>query len=326
MFLNSYYLIFNLLLIVLSLFTISLNSLFFTWLFIELNLILISPLLIMKNRRLKEQASLVLKYFLIQVVSSIILLIGIFLLRFDYVTISKLNLILIISLILKSGIPPFHFWFPPVVASRNPYQGFLVLCVQKIVPLFLLRILFTENLISFLIISSLVGGILGFNQNFLMKILAYSSIVHSRWLISGLLVDLLASYFYFILYCLIRGLILIIIFLNSIKTLSEILCSNRTYFFIISFLFSIFTLSGIPPFFGFFAKVYILVGLIKSNLFFISFFLIFGSILSFYYYFRLIVICITFNLQFFKPSLKNNYCFIFIFWILFLNLRFLFVL
>jgi len=142
-------------------------------------LILICPLLLIKRRFLKEQSSLILKYFLIQVVSSILLLVGIFLLRFDYITISKLNIILIISLILKSGIPPFHFWLPSVVVSRNSFQAFLILCVQKIVPLFLLSILFTERLLIFLVVSSLMGGVIGFNQNYIIKILAYSSIVHS---------------------------------------------------------------------------------------------------------------------------------------------------
>jgi formate hydrogenlyase subunit 3/multisubunit Na+/H+ antiporter MnhD subunit len=75
----------------------------------ELNLLIIAPLLLIKRNFIKEQASLVLKYFLVQVVGSIYLLIRLILLNFNYITINKLNLILIVALILKAGVPPLHF-------------------------------------------------------------------------------------------------------------------------------------------------------------------------------------------------------------------------
>jgi NADH-quinone oxidoreductase subunit N len=171
---------------------------------------------------------------------------------------------------------------------RNPFQAFLILCLQKIIPIFLLSLLMREILITFIISSALLGGILGFNQNSLIKILAYSSIVHSGWIISGLTINLTSSYFYYIIYTVTRYVFITIISSRAIKNVSEIINMNNSPLFIFSLIFTIFTLSGTPPFIGFFRKIYVLLDLISLKFYTVSLTLIVGSTLSFYFYLRLI--------------------------------------
>src|ERR1700759_5439209 len=138
-----------------------------------------SPLLLNKRVFIKEQTSLVLKYFLIQVLRSIILLIRMIFFNFYLISLRNLSLMLVIALILKAGIPPLHFWFPQLLDICNPLQAVLMLTTQKIIPLFIIRLLCRELIIMFILISVIIGRVSGFNQNSLLKLIAYSSIVHS---------------------------------------------------------------------------------------------------------------------------------------------------
>lgn len=72
---------------------------------------------------------------------------------------------------------------------------------------------------------------------------------------------------------------------------------NQPY---LSLIFSIiiFSLSGIPPFGGFFVKYEIFFSLIESSFFFFSYFLLILTVISFFYYLRLIKII------FFENSVK----------------------
>lgn len=289
MFASNYNVVFLLLLTRFSIFTINLNSLFFTWVLIELNLLIVIPLLLVKRAYRKEQTSLPLKYFLIQVIGSIFLLLSLIFTQIRFFSLRKINLFFAISLILKSGIPPLHFWFPPLMYLSNYLQSFVLLCIQKLIPLFLIGTLFTEATFIFVVLSRLVGGVIGFNQNSMIKVLAYSSIVHSSWIISGIRIRPLASCFYFIVYSFRTFVILNMLKIYSIKFISELVKFNSCLTLKILFIIRFLTLSGTPPFIGFFAKIYVLKIIVTSKIFFLRIFLIIGSSLSFFYYSRLIV-------------------------------------
>lgn len=295
MFLINYNFIFSLFLVVFSIVALNFNSLFFTWVFIELNLLIVTPLLLIKSNFIKEQASLVLKYFLIQVIGSIFILISLTILKNNYFSIGKINLIVMLTLIIKSGTPPLHFWLPQVIYLSSPFQRFLILCPQKIIPFFIMSLIISETLALFTVLAAILGRIIGFNQNSLIKIIAYSSIVHSGWIISGFLVKLSVSYFYFLIYTVIRFTIFYLINFSSIKFISEFTNFNYRLSYKVSLIFSILTLSGTPPFVGFFRKIFIIKSLIISNFYVIPLFLVIGSRLSFYFYLRLFIRTSLFN-------------------------------
>lgn len=301
MFITNYYVIFNFFLIAFSIFTLNFRSLFFTWIFIELNLLIVVPLLLMKRNFIKEQGSLILKYFLIQVIGSIFILVTISFIDFSFSSLNYFNTRLIVVLMLKSGTPPLHFWFPQIIGMTNPCQAFILLCVQKIIPLFLIGALISELILIFIIISRIIGRISGLNQNSLIKILAYSSLTHSRWMITGIFIKFLSGYFYFLVYSAITYFFTKILNNSKIKFVSEIICNNKNLISNISFILFIFTLSGTPPFVGFFRKIYILFRALERKLLLISIFLILGSTFSFFFYARLIILRSLFS----QLNIKN---------------------
>ena len=293
MFLINYQIIFIFILILSTLITITFSSLMFSWIIIELNLLIIIPLLLIKTSYRKEQPSLLVKYFIVQVLGSLIIIFS-FLLTFktSLISIESTNIIIILILIMKSGTPPLHFWFPNIIKQRNYVQAILILNIQKIIPIFLLSTLLQEKIIFLVVFSSLISRILGLNQNKLMKILAYSSIVHFSWIISGRLINLLSFLYYFIIYTLVNFIIIKFIQKNKLKFISN-LTKIKFRFDKLIFCFIILTLSGTPPFIGFFNKIFILFFFINKKLLIISLLLIFRSVISFYFYLLIISILIN---------------------------------
>jgi NADH:ubiquinone oxidoreductase subunit 2 (subunit N) len=66
--------------------------------------------------------------------------------------------------------------------------------------------------------------------------------------------------------------------------------SNPKGFLALIFSFIVFSISGIPPFAGFFIKLDILSSVIDSSHFFVTYFIFFCTVVSFFYYLRLIKI------------------------------------
>lgn len=295
MFLLNYNTLFNITLVRFSFLALRFNSLFFTWVFMELNLIIVSPLLLIKSSYIKEQPSLILKYFLIQAMGSIFILASVTLGKHSELPPMAINIVLVGAIMLKAGVPPLHFWFPPIVHMANPYQTFILICVQKIIPLFLIASLASETVLVFIAAASVLGGISGINQNSIIKILAYSSIVHSGWILSGIITNPPSGYFYFLVYSLIRWAILKFIQIFKLWFISEVARTSRSLILKLSFVLTIFTLSGTPPFIGFFRKAYIIRSLMVSKFYPVILFLVIGSTLSFFFYTRLIVSLSIFN-------------------------------
>jgi len=199
------------------------------------------------------------------------------------------NILLIIRLAIKAGVAPFHFWFPQIIAYADWSQAVVVITWQKIAPIILLS--FTLNFFTpFLIISSALVGILGgLNQTSLKKILTYSSIIHSAWIISIIYINSFLWWLYFIVYSLLTISVIIpnsILQLNDINRINSIKIQLKTKIIIFINLLS---LAGLPPFIGFSIKIISINAILYSNFrILILSILIFSSLVAFYFYSRLI--------------------------------------
>jgi NADH-quinone oxidoreductase subunit N len=105
--------------------------------------------------------------------------------------------LLVVGLLFKAGIAPFHSWTPDVYqGSPTPVTAFMASCTKIAAFGAIIRVLYVGFSISawnwrpiiwaVAIASMVVGAIVGLTQTDLKRILAYSSIAHAGFIMVGL--------------------------------------------------------------------------------------------------------------------------------------------
>nr|ALN11752.1 NADH dehydrogenase subunit 2 [Rhynchophorus ferrugineus] len=276
--------------------TISSISWYTMWLGLEINLLAVIPLLIKENNYSKEAA---MKYFLAQAFASSLIIFAVVTSdSFFELNLSSLKnqIILNSALLMKMGAAPFHFWFPEVVSGLSWPSIFLLSTWQKIAPMIMISFLTNSPiLMTFAIISSsVISGVQGLNQTSTRKIMAYSSINHTGWLIS----TFLSSLDIWIIYMLIYSFILLstVYFFNKFNIFwmqqLNFIYSDKKNTKLIIFL-NFLSLGGLPPFMGFFPKWLAIMMMLKSNFFFTCIILIISTLLTLFFYVRLTFFSMT---------------------------------
>nr|YP_010953068.1 NADH dehydrogenase subunit 2 [Trichochrysea japana]WMQ75977.1 NADH dehydrogenase subunit 2 [Trichochrysea japana] len=276
-----------------TLITISSYSWLSMWMGLEINLLSIIPLLKSPNNQFPTEASF--KYFITQSIASTAFLFSMILSFNKMEQILQLTpqivmIILYASILTKMGAAPFHAWLPEVLEGLSWKKCLLMLTWQKIAPMIILmqNIKLSLPLISITIFSSAVGSILALNQISMRKIMAYSSINHSAWMISSMISMKMIWYIYFLIYSLIS--ITIMMMLNSMKTFFihqiNIFKLNKAtnLIFTLNFL----SLGGLPPFLGFLPKWLTINFLIYENNYLLTMFLILFTLVALFVYTRII--------------------------------------
>nr|QLY89597.1 NADH dehydrogenase subunit 2 [Planorbis carinatus] len=238
-----------------------------SWLGMEVGMFGLIPLLLFKSSS-KESA---MKYFLIQSLSSALMLIsGIFLFEILF-SIEFYNLLFLLSMSIKLGFFPGHFWVISIIENLSVLSNTFVLGPLKIAPFGFLSLVISNNNNMLMILglfSVIVGAMLGFNQTNIRAMLGASSISHSGWIIMSLC-------FGFMWYYLMSYILILMITFISMK--------NFEFF---TSLICIISLSGLPPFLMFILKMKVLYFLLLSLEYLILFILIVSSVISLYYYLK----------------------------------------
>lgn len=270
---------------------------FIVWVGFEINILAIIPLLTKQhNPRSTEAAT---KYFLTQATASVLLIMAaiVNLLYTGHWSIIKItnpiaSILITISIAIKLGLTPFHFWVPEVTQGVPLSSGLILLTWQKLAPLSVLYIVTPIINLNFLIILSLlsiaVGGWGGLNQTQLRKILAYSSIAHIGWIISVLVYNpttILLNLYIYIPITITAFILLIINSTTTTTSLSHIW--NKLPIVTILILIIILSLGGLPPLTGFIPKWLIIQEIVKNKNIFISISIALMALLSLYFYVRI---------------------------------------
>nr|YP_009502930.1 NADH dehydrogenase subunit 2 [Spongiocaris panglao]AXG21507.1 NADH dehydrogenase subunit 2 [Spongiocaris panglao] len=266
---------------------ISSSSWFGAWMGLELNLMSFLALISIKNNQYSSESAL--KYFLIQTLASLVIMFSALVINtlFEWASMG-----IMISLFLKSGVAPFHFWFPIVMESLNWSHTTILLTLQKIAPLSLLSHLAKTNEFLFMIfifISASVGAIGGLNQTSLRKLLAYSSISHMAWMLTAILISEMMWMIYLFTYCLMILTITFLFFYQQSFYLSSLI-TNKTFSMtmkMVTFM-ALLSLGGLPPFTGFFIKWMMIQELVITSNFFILLILLISALLTLFFYMRII--------------------------------------
>nr|YP_010535584.1 NADH dehydrogenase subunit 2 [Alectorobius microlophi]UYB78418.1 NADH dehydrogenase subunit 2 [Alectorobius microlophi] len=261
--------------------SLSTSSLFFLWVCLEFNMMSFIPLMYSKNL---ISMNSVMMYFLIQSTASSIYIFSISIFFLNSFFINYMYMLVMISMLIKLGAAPFHYWLPQISEGLTFYILSILLTLQKMIPLYITSIFKTNFLILFILMSAIMGSIGGFNQFSTRKILAFSSISHLAWILSLQLINSNFWIIYLMIYSLIIIILIKILYTYSINFInfSKKMNPYTNFLFIIMLL----SLGGMPPTIGFIVK-WMSLKIIVNSMTIILIPLIFSSLINLFFYFRL---------------------------------------
>jgi proton-translocating NADH-quinone oxidoreductase chain N len=286
---------------------------------LSLQLINVSFYLLLGTNKTSEAAlSAAFKYLLLSAFTTTIFLAGVISLYANYGTLnydslfiaSNMNptadwvlLLLVGAVVFKLGAAPFHFWGPDVYDnSPTIYTAWLITLPKLALLSFLVAIfpLISENILAYFLgpvafLSVIIGSIGLGAQERIKRLLAFSTISHMGFLMFALVtMDLNTFSFYYAIYLLTTVSLFgcLLAFggrsVNMITQLSGMYLLNPAL--AIVFAISFFSLAGIPPLAGFFAKLWVLFSLVRFDFIFYALVLVVTSTISTAYYLRIIKI------------------------------------
>ena len=218
---------------------------------------------------------------------------------------------IIVGLAFKVSAVPFHMWTPDVYeGSPTSVTSFFAL-VPKIAALTVfIRFMYVpfinvidqwQTIVVFLSIASMIlGAIAAIGQNNIKRLMAYSSIGHMGYALAGIAAGtnsgVQSTMIYLTIYLVMNlgafGCIFMMkrenIFCENINELSGL--SKNHPALALSFLIILFSLAGIPPLAGFFAKFYVFMAVIESKMYTLAIVGLITTVVSAFYYLRIIKI------------------------------------
>ena len=232
---------------------------------------------------------------------------------------------IIVGLAFKVSAVPFHMWTPDVYeGSPTSVTSFFAL-VPKIAAISVfIRFMYVpfvnvisqwQTIIIFLSIASMIlGAVAAIGQSNIKRLMAYSSIGHMGYALAGLATGtnsgIQSTIIYLTIYLVMNlgafGCIFMMkrenVFYENINDLSGL--SKNHPMVALSFLIILFSLAGIPPMAGFFAKFYVFMAVIEVKMYALAIIGLVTTVVSAFYYLRIIKI-----IYFDKPKkpFEENY-------------------
>lgn len=215
----------------------------------------------------------------------------------------------LIGIAFKLGVAPFHMWVPDVYqGAPTPVTLFIGSATKLAAFAMAIRLLadglggladdWRLMLILLAVTSIALGNIVAIVQTNLKRMLAYSTIAHMGFLLLGILaansIGYAASMFYVIVYALMSmGAFGCIILLASATNESDQLqdfagLARRSPWLAFLMMVLMFSLAGVPPFAGFWAKWFVLKEVISAGYAWLAAVAVFFSIIGAYYYLRVV--------------------------------------
>nr|YP_009350988.1 NADH dehydrogenase subunit 2 [Oriensubulitermes inanis]AQP28287.1 NADH dehydrogenase subunit 2 [Oriensubulitermes inanis]AQP30205.1 NADH dehydrogenase subunit 2 [Oriensubulitermes inanis] len=273
--------------------SISSNSWLGAWMGLEINLMSFIPLMSNVKNMYNTEASL--KYFIVQVLASATLLFMVVMktLTEDLFTLESSTytpMIICTPLLLKSGAAPLHWWFPGVMEGLSWENCALLMTVQKAAPLMLMSYLIEINAftLSIILLSTIVGSIGGLNQTSMRKILTYSSINHTGWMLIALTTSENLWMVYFMIYSTLALTVVSAIKLSGTSFINQTMLTNKEATLMKFMMFtSLLSLGGLPPFLGFLPKWIVIQAMITNNMAPLATIVVVTSLITLYYYLKI---------------------------------------
>jgi len=281
--------------------------------------------LVASNKHSIESTEAGMKFFILGAIASAVFLYGISLIYGTYGTLNihEINSIdstktletqialgfLLCGIAFKFGAIPFHSWVPDAYQGASTSAALFISTAPKIAAFALLyRILidgfmaasetWTVMIQALGILSLILGNLIAISQTNMKRLLGYSAIGHVGFIFLGISTGtkngLDSSLFYVLIYV----LMMIAAFMSlevlssknhKVELISDLKGLNSSHpWFALIVLFVMFSMIGIPPFAGFFAKWSILSSLVDANMIYTAIIAIIMSVVAAFYYLRVV--------------------------------------
>jgi NADH-quinone oxidoreductase subunit N len=233
----------------------------------------------------------------------------------------------LVGLAFKISAVPFHMWAPDVYQGSPTSVTTFFAILPKIAALSVfIRFLYVpfaemndqwQMIIVFLSIASMIfGAVAAIGQKNLKRLVAYSSIGHMGYALAGLASGtnqgIQGSISYMAIYLVMNLAFFSCLFMlrrnneyyENIEDLSGLSKNHPVLSF--SLLIILFSLAGIPPLAGFFAKFYVFMAVIEQQMYFLAIIGLLATVVAAFYYLRIIKI-IYFDKE--KEKFETNHHF-----------------
>jgi proton-translocating NADH-quinone oxidoreductase chain N len=223
---------------------------------------------------------------------------------------------LMVGLLFKCTAVPFHMWVPDVYeGAPTSVTAFLALAPKLSVLALLTRLLYESfyDLISswqsLLLLSSIasmsLGALAAMSQNKIKRLLAYSSIGHVGYMLGGICCATVEGVqgliLYQVVYLVMTGILFGVVLsplrpdpnhqVERVKYNTDLaLLSKTNPLLALTLTVTLFSMAGIPPLAGFYSKAYLFFAALASNLYFLALIGVLASVISCFYYIRIIKI------------------------------------
>ena len=305
-------------------FMVSANDLILFYLGLELQSLSLYILASIDRDNLRSSEAGI-KYFVLSALSSGLLLYGCSLLygftgstNFDLIA-NQLNkenvgavfsmVFILVGLAFKISAVPFHMWTPDVYEGAPtsitnyfavvPKVAGLALLIKFMLIPFSNILLEWQTIIIFISVASMIlGAFAAIVQRNIKRLLAYSSIGHVGYALAGVATGAISGYESAIVYISIYVIMNIGAFSclyllkkdgqykENISDLSGI--SKKHPLLAISFLIILFSLAGVPPLGGFFAKFYVFTAVLEQKMYALAIIGLLTTVISAFYYLKII--------------------------------------
>nr|AAS80073.1 NADH dehydrogenase subunit 2 [Platyceps rhodorachis] len=270
-----------------------------TWMCLEINTLSMIPMISKPNHPRATEAAT--KYYLTQTMASTALLFATTMNALNssnweiHLTSEPATTIITMALMMKMAAAPFHFWLPDVSQGTTTLTALTILTWQKIAPLVILLMIHNKTNIAIMLTSAILsitaGGLGSLNQTQLRKLMAFSSIAHTGWVLATITMAPKISTLTFLIYTMTTiPVFLLINFTTSmtIKDLGIVWTSSPSMMMILSV--TMLSLGGLPPLSGFMPKWLILNNMISNNMIMEATLMAMTSLLSLFVYMRLMYV------------------------------------
>ncbi|HEY7670368.1 MAG TPA: NADH-quinone oxidoreductase subunit NuoN [Hyphomicrobium sp.] len=218
---------------------------------------------------------------------------------------------LLVGIAFKIAAVPFHMWTPDVYeGAPTPVTAFFAAAPKLAAMALLIRVLIQafpdiagqwRQIIVFLSIASmLLGAFAAIGQSNIKRLMAYSSIGHVGYALIGIAADSEAGTEAVLVYLAIYLFMTVGAFacilsmrfkdglVEEIDALSGLAKTNLPLAFVLAMI--LFSMAGVPPLAGFFAKFYVFAAAIKAELYALAVIGVLASVIATYYYLRVVKI------------------------------------